>query len=146
MEISDVTISENQSEKNIQEQDEEKLENEELEDEELDDSSSNSSQSQEQLEEKLIEVIEEEVIKEVKETEENKRDEEIDERIATFLHEKGLSENLVKTLINAGITDELIRLTKIDKLQSYFSCILIKIVIYIQNVKEIIFIHYINKI
>lgn len=108
MEISDDTISENQSEENIQEQDEEELEDEEL--------------DKEQLEEKSIEIIEEEVIKEVKETEENKR-EEIDESIATFLREKGLSENLVKTLINAGLTDEHIRLTEIDKLHSYFSYI-----------------------
>ncbi|XP_029665432.1 uncharacterized protein LOC115236856 [Formica exsecta] len=67
---------------------------------------------EEQLEEKSIEVIEEEAIKEVKETEKNKRDEEIDKSIATFLREKNLSENLVKTLINTGLTDEHIRLLK----------------------------------
>ncbi|KAM0726365.1 DPY30 domain-containing protein 2 [Formica fusca] len=67
---------------------------------------------EEQLEEKSIEVIEEEAIKEVKETEKNKRDEEIDKSIATFLREKNLSENLVKTLINTDLTDEHIRLLK----------------------------------
>ncbi|XP_070162587.1 gelsolin-related protein of 125 kDa-like isoform X2 [Polyergus mexicanus] len=89
LKINDDTILEKQSEEDVQELDEE-----------------------EQLEEESIEVIEEEVIKEVKETEENKRDEEINKSIATFLREKGLSENLVKTLINAGFTDEHIRLLK----------------------------------
>lgn len=124
LKINDDTILEKQSEEDVQELDEE-----------------------EQLEEKSIEVIEEEAIKEVKETEKNKRDEEIDKSIATFLRERNLSENLVKTLINAGLTDEHIRLTKIDKLHRYYLCILIKIVIYNQNVvREITFIYYINKI
>lgn len=86
LKINDDTILEKQSEEDVQELDEE-----------------------EQLEEKSIEVIEEEAIKEVKETEKNKRDEEIDKSIATFLREKNLSENLVKTLINTGLTDEHIR-------------------------------------
>lgn len=76
-----------------------------------------------QLEGKSLEEIE--VIREVKETERNKRDVEIDESIATFLRDKGLSENLVRTLINAGLTDEHVRLTdsEIDKLHRYFPCI-----------------------
>lgn len=75
---------------------------------------------EEQLEGTSIEEVE--VIKGVKETERNKRDVEIDKNIATFLRDKGLSENLVKTLINAGLTDEHVRLTdsEIDKLYRYF--------------------------
>ncbi|XP_011689223.1 PREDICTED: uncharacterized protein LOC105450849 [Wasmannia auropunctata] len=50
------------------------------------------------------------VIKDVK----NPRShEEINGRVMTFLHEKGLSENLIKTLIiNTGLTDEHVRLLK----------------------------------
>lgn len=104
LEISGDTVLEKQSEEEVHEQDE-----------------------GEQLEGKSIEEIE--MIKEVKETE-KKRDLEIDKSIATFLHNKGLSENLIKTLINAGLTDEHVRLTdsEIDKLHRYF-CIIIKIVI-----------------
>ncbi|KMQ95380.1 dpy30 domain-containing protein 2 [Lasius niger] len=87
MEISDDTVLEEQSEEDVHEQDEEK-----------------------QLEERSIEEIE--VIKEVKETEKSERDDEIDKSIATFLREKGLSENLIKTLINTGLTDEHVRLLK----------------------------------
>jgi len=50
------------------------------------------------------------VIKDVKET---RRDEEIDEKIATFLHEKSLNKNLIETLINIGLTDEHVRLAEI---------------------------------
>lgn len=60
---------------------------------------------EEQLEEKSIEKIE--VIKEIKEVEKSKKVEEID---VTFLREKGLSENLVKTFVDAGVTDEHVRL------------------------------------
>lgn len=88
LEISDYTILEKQSEEDVYERNE-----------------------AEQLEEKSIEEIE--VIKEVKETKKNKReDEEIDKSIATFLREKDLSENLVKTLINTGLTDEHVRFLK----------------------------------
>lgn len=53
------------------------------------------------------------VINDVKET---RRDEEMNEKVPTFLYEKGLNENLhVKTLINTGLTDEYIRLVGIDK-------------------------------
>lgn len=94
MEISDDTVLEEQSEEDVHEQDEEK-----------------------QLEERSIEEIE--VIKEIKETEKSERNEEIDKSIATFLREKGLSENLIKTLINTGLTDKHVRLTEIDKLYRY---------------------------
>ncbi|EFN62701.1 hypothetical protein EAG_05489 [Camponotus floridanus] len=87
LEISGDTVLERQSEENAHEEDE-----------------------GEQLEGKSMEEIE--VIKGVKETEKNKRDLEIDKSIATFLRDKGLSENLVKTLINAGLTDEHVRLLK----------------------------------
>lgn len=88
-EISDDTVLEEESEKNIHEQDEE-----------------------EQLEERSIEGEIEEVIKEVREIEDNERDEETDKNIATFLRKKGLSENLIKTLINTDLTDEHVRLIK----------------------------------
>lgn len=45
-----------------------------------------------------------------KEIERSKGGEEADKIIATFLHGKGLSENLIKTLINTDLTDEYIRL------------------------------------
>ncbi|KAG5328817.1 DYDC2 protein, partial [Acromyrmex heyeri] len=59
------------------------------------------------MKEKSIEDIQ--VIKNIKET---KKNEEIDEKIAKFLHEKDLDENLIETLINIGLTDEHIRLLK----------------------------------
>lgn len=66
---------------------------------------------EDQVKEKSIEDIQ--VIKEVKET---IRDKEIDEKIVTFLYEKGLNENLVKTLIDTDcLTDEHVRLARIDK-------------------------------
>jgi len=52
------------------------------------------------------------VIKDIKET---KRDEEIDEKVATFLHEKSLNKNLIESLINIGLTDKHVRLAEIDK-------------------------------
>ncbi|EZA61550.1 hypothetical protein X777_07883 [Ooceraea biroi] len=64
-----------------------------------------------QLEEKLDEEIL--VIKEVKEIKKTEKSEEADTKIATFLHEKGLSENLIGTLINTGLTDEHITLLKV---------------------------------
>lgn len=111
LEISGDTVLERQSEEDAHEQDE-----------------------GEQLEGKSMEEIE--VIKGVKEIEKNKRDLEIDKSIATFLRDKGLSENLVKTLINAGLTDEHVRLTdsEVDKLHRYFSYINQNCVIYNQNV------------
>lgn len=111
LEISGDTVLERQSEKNSHEEDE-----------------------GEQLEGKSMKEIE--VIKGVKEIEKNKRDLEIDKSIATFLRDKGLSENLVKTLINAGLTDEHVRLTdsEVDKLHRCFSYINQNCVIYNQNV------------
>lgn len=64
------------------------------------------------------------VIKDVKEM---RRDEEIDGKVATFLHEKGLSENLIETLINTGLTDERVRLAGIKINFRYSSHILIRI-------------------
>lgn len=56
------------------------------------------------------------VIKDVKETKrEEREDEEINEKVVTFLHEKGLSKNLIKTLINASLTDEHVRLAIINQ-------------------------------
>ncbi|KYN18796.1 DPY30 domain-containing protein 2 [Trachymyrmex cornetzi] len=56
---------------------------------------------EDQVKEKLVEDNIQ-VIKNVKET---KKDEEIDEKIAIFLHKKDLNENLIETLINIGLTD-----------------------------------------
>jgi len=56
------------------------------------------------------------VIKDVKKTNRKGReDEEINEKVVTFLHEKGLSKNLVKTLINVGLMDEHVRLAVINQ-------------------------------
>ncbi|XP_025074429.1 uncharacterized protein LOC105428965 [Pogonomyrmex barbatus] len=54
----------------------------------------------------------EDEIRMIKKAKESKKDEEIDEKIVTFLHEKGLSENLIKTLIKNDLTDEHIRFLK----------------------------------
>ena len=48
------------------------------------------------------------------EVEETKKDKEIDEKIAIFLYEKDLNENLIEKLIDTGLTDEYIRLAGID--------------------------------
>jgi len=60
------------------------------------------------------------VIKDIKEI---RRDEEINEKVATFLHEKGLNKNFIETLINIGLTDEYVRLAEIDKSYIYKSYI-----------------------
>ncbi|XP_011869586.1 PREDICTED: uncharacterized protein LOC105562982 isoform X1 [Vollenhovia emeryi] len=65
-------------------------------------------QEEAQVKERLIEDNVE-MIKDVRAT---RRDEETDGKVATFLQEKGLSENLVKTLINTGLTNEHVRLLK----------------------------------
>lgn len=65
-------------------------------------------QEEDQVEERSIEDIQ--VIKDVKET---RKTEETNEKVATFLHEKGLSDNLVKTLINSDLTDEHVRLAEL---------------------------------
>lgn len=62
------------------------------------------------------EVDEVALIKEANESEASERNEEPDEKIAYFLRGKGLSENLVKTLINADLTDEYVRSAEIDEL------------------------------
>lgn len=67
-------------------------------------------QEEDQVKEKSVEDNIQ-LIKNVKKT---KKDEEIDENIMIFLHEKGWNENLIETLINIGLTDERVRLAEID--------------------------------
>lgn len=97
MEISDDTISKKRQEDvNLGEQDKEQL-----------------------TEESSQEIIQES--EEAKEIERHKEEDEADERIATFLHERGLSENLIKTLINNDLTDEYILLA-LSINRQYFLC------------------------
>lgn len=59
----------------------------------------------------LEEKSEEEVsaIKEVKTMKKAEKSEEADKKIAAFLHERGLSGTLIRTLINTDLTNEHIR-------------------------------------
>jgi len=70
-------------------------------------------QKENQLEEKLEEEIL--PIKKIKETNKIKKIEEADKKITKLLYQKGLSENLVQTLIDTGFTDEHIKLAKVIK-------------------------------
>jgi len=65
---------------------------------------------EDQVKEKSVE----DNIQVIKDVEETKKDKEIDEKIAIFLHEKDLNENLIEKLIDTGLTDEYIRLAGID--------------------------------
>lgn len=56
-------------------------------------------------------------IERTKEIRESDKNEDADKKITTFLHGKGLSETLIKTLINSGLTNENVRLAEINKLQ-----------------------------
>ena len=65
---------------------------------------------EDQVKEKSVE----DNIQVTKNVEETKKDKEIDEKIAIFLYEKDLNENLIEKLIDTGLTDEYIRLAGID--------------------------------
>jgi len=70
-----------------------------------------------QKEDLLEEKSEEEILptKKVKEINKTRKIEEADKKIATILYQKGLSENLIQTLIDTGFTDEHTKLAKIIK-------------------------------
>lgn len=65
-------------------------------------------QNEGQLSDESIEEIQ--VIKEVKEFDATEEHEEANKNIVIFLRAKGLSDDLVKTLINTDLTDEYVRL------------------------------------
>lgn len=72
-------------------------------------------EQEEQLKKNSVEDTQ--AIERTKKVGESDENEDADKKITAFLHGKGLSEILIKTLIDSGLTSENVRLAEINKLQ-----------------------------
>lgn len=72
-------------------------------------------EQEEQLKKNSVEDTQ--AIERTKKVGESDENEDANKKITAFLHGKGLSETLIKTLIDSGLTSENVRLAEINKLQ-----------------------------